>query len=89
MRELSLELEAPWNELSVVAVWNRAVSMRKGQVESTEIADLKLRLFRVDEGAGSRVLVQESDSPTENREHLYLKKASSAESVGAQAARFT
>lgn len=72
MEVIPLTLSQPASSVSVVLSWSRQVRMKRGKVTGTSVADMSLRLYRVNQD-GHLELIQESVSPNENREHLYLQ----------------
>jgi hypothetical protein len=73
-REVLFSSAREINDFSAVLAWNRSINMRRGEIDGVEMADMQLRLFRVDQGSLSQVLLQESDSRVENREHVFLEQ---------------
>ena len=77
--EQIVKLTATQQDLSVVLSWNRLQTLKNGRTSSGTVADMSLRLARINQATGERTTVQVSDSPNENREHLYLPGIESGE----------
>lgn len=72
--EMAFEIGRKGAALSAVLAWNREVGMKRGRVKSDALANMIMSLHQLDTASDEYHLISSSDSPHENREHLYSER---------------